>query len=65
MTLHLGTAAPATSVSVGSVVRPPYAPVAAAVLSDKEQAGLNKRLYADEAKNRQRMHDPLLAKQVL
>ena len=55
MTLHLDTAAPATSVSVGSVVRPPYAPVAAAVLSDKEQAGLNKRLYADEAKNRQRM----------
>lgn len=55
MTLHLNTAAPATSVPVGSVVRPPYAPVAAAVLSDKEQAGLNKRLYADEAMNRQRM----------
>jgi TP901 family phage tail tape measure protein len=53
MTLHLGTAVPATS--VGPVVRPPYAPVAAAVLSDKEQAGLNKRLYADEAMNRQRM----------
>lgn len=55
MTLHLNTAAPATSVPVGPVVRPPYAPVAAAVLSDKEQAGLNKRLYADEAMNRQRM----------
>lgn len=55
MTLHLGTAVPATSVPVGPVVRPPYAPVAAAVLSDKEQAGLNKRLYADEAMNRQRM----------
>lgn len=55
MTLHLSTAAPATSVPVGSVVRPPYAPVAAAVLSDKEQAGLNKRLYADGAMNRQRM----------
>ena len=54
MTLHLGTAVPATSVPVGPVVRPPYAPVAA-VLSDKEQAGLNKRLYADEAMNRQRM----------
>ena len=55
MTLHLGAAVPATSVPVGPVVRPPYAPVAAAVLSDKEQAGLNKRLYADEAMNRQRM----------
>jgi TP901 family phage tail tape measure protein len=55
MTLHLNTAAPATSVPAGPVVRPPYAPVAAAVLSDKEQAGLNKRLYADEAMNRQRM----------
>lgn len=55
MTLHLGTAVPATSVPVGPVVRPPYALVAAAVLSDKEQAGLNKRLYADEAMNRQRM----------
>lgn len=55
MTLHLNTAAPATSVPVGPVVRPPYAPVAAAVLSDKEQAGLSKRLYADEAMNRQRM----------
>lgn len=55
MTLHLNTAAPATSVPVGPVVRPPYAPVATAVLSDKEQAGLNKRLYADEAMNRQRM----------
>ena len=33
----------------------PISPVAAAVLSDKEQAGLNKRLYADEAMNRQRM----------
>ncbi|WP_302363157.1 phage tail tape measure protein [uncultured Alistipes sp.] len=55
MTLHLNTAAPATSAPVGPVVRPPYAPVAAAVLSDKEQAGLNKRLYADEAMNRQRM----------
>ena len=55
MTLHLGTAVPATSVPVGPVVRPPYAPVAAAFLSDKEQAGLNKRLYADEAMNRQRM----------
>ena len=55
MTLHLGTAVPATSVPVGPVVCPPYAPVAAAVLSDKEQAGLNKRLYADEAMNRQRM----------
>lgn len=55
MMLHLNTAAPATSVPAGPVVRPPYAPVAAAVLSDKEQAGLNKRLYADEAMNRQRM----------
>lgn len=55
MTLHLNTAAPATSVPAGPAVRPPYAPVAAAVLSDKEQAGLNKRLYADEAMNRQRM----------
>lgn len=55
MTLHLNTAAPATSVPVGPVVRTPYAPVATAVLSDKEQAGLNKRLYADEAMNRQRM----------
>ena len=55
MTLHLNTAVPATSVPAGPVVRPPYAPVAAAVLSDKEQAGLNKRLYADEAMNRQRM----------
>lgn len=55
MTLHLNTAAPATSVPAGPVVRPPYAPVAAAVLSDKEQVGLNKRLYADEAMNRQRM----------
>lgn len=55
MTLHLNTAAPATSVPAGPVVRPPYAPVAAAVLSDKDQAGLNKRLYADEAMNRQRM----------
>lgn len=55
MTLHLNTAAPTTSVPAGPVVRPPYAPVAAAVLSDKEQAGLNKRLYADEAMNRQRM----------
>ena len=51
----LNTAAPATSAPVGPVVRPPYAPVAAPVLSDKEQAGLNKRLYADEAMNRQRM----------
>ena len=55
MTLHLNTAAPTTSVPAGPVVRPPYAPVAAAVLSDKEQAGLNKRFYADEAMNRQRM----------
>lgn len=55
MTLHLNTAAPATSVPAGPIVRPPYAPIAAAVLSDKEQAGLNKRLYADEAMNRQRM----------
>ena len=55
MTLHLNTAAPSTSVPAGPVVLPPYAPVATAVLSDKEQAGLNKRLYADEAMNRQRI----------
>ena len=55
MTLHLNTVAPATSVPAGTVVRPPYVPIAAAVLSNKEQAGLNKRLYADEAMNRQRM----------
>lgn len=55
MTLHLNTAALATSVPTGPVVRPPYAPVAAVVLSDKEQAVLNKRLYTDEAMNRQRM----------
>ena len=54
MTLHLNTAAPATSVPVGPVVRPPYAP-ATFVLSDKEQAELNKRLHTDEALNRRRM----------
>lgn len=54
MTLHLNTAAPATSAPVGPIVRPPYAPTAF-VLSDKEQAGLNKRLHTDEVLNRQRM----------
>lgn len=54
MTLHLNMASPATSAPVGPVVQPPYAP-AAFVLSDKEQAGLNKRLHTDEVLNRQRM----------
>lgn len=52
MTLHLNTAPPAAT--VGPVVRPPYAPTAF-VLSDKEQAELNKRLHTDEALNRRRM----------
>ena len=56
MPLNLTTASPgAGTVSVGSVVRPPYAPVMPFMLPEKEQAALNKRLYTDEAMNRQRM----------
>lgn len=57
MPLNLTTASPvaATTASVGSVVRPPFAPVTPFILPEKEQAALNKRLYTDEAMSRQRM----------
>ena len=55
MPLNLTTTSPAAAASVGSVVRPPYAPVTPFMLPEKEQAALNKRLHTDEAMNRQRM----------
>lgn len=56
MPLNLTTASPgAGAASLGSAVRPPFAPVAPFMLPEKEQAALNKRLYTDEAMNRQRM----------
>lgn len=53
--LNLTTASSAASSAVGSVVRPPFAPVTPFMLPENEQAALTKRLYTDDAMNRQRM----------
>lgn len=56
MPLNLTTASPGVgAAAVGSIVRPPFAPVAPFMLPEKEQAALTKRLYADDAMNRQRL----------
>lgn len=54
MTLNLNTGT-AAAAPAGLVVRPPYAPSVPFLLPEKEQEKLNKRLYADEALNRQHM----------
>jgi TP901 family phage tail tape measure protein len=55
MPLNVTTASPAATSAVGSVVRPPFAPVTPFMLPEKEQAALTKRLYTDDAMNRQRL----------
>ena len=56
MPMNLTTASPgAGAAAVGSIVRPPFAPVAPFMLPEKEQAALTKRLYTDDAMNRQRL----------
>ena len=55
MPLNLLTASPAATSAIGSVVRPPFAPVTPFMLPENEQAALTKRLYTDDAMNRQRM----------
>lgn len=56
MPLNLITAPNGAEVAaVGAAVRPPFAPVVPFMLPEKEQAALSKRLYTDEAMNRQRM----------